>query len=158
MCRSFTRHKSRTVAAQSGDTLVILSICRHDEMPPTHSITLAALVRLQYSREDVYEVMETARKLRINPSLTFLNSCIRALGDHNDVYGACQVMDRIKALETMEPDVISYNSLVYALVQEPWVSEVSPSVSTPEVCFQGPNDSPCVTNLPGRKGGGYIAI
>lgn len=94
----------------------------------TRSITLAALVRLQYSREDVYEVMETARKLRINPSLTFLNSCIRALGDHSDVYGACQVMDRIKALETMEPDVISYNSLVYALVQEPWVSEVSESI------------------------------
>lgn len=69
--------------------------------------------------------METARKLRIRPSLTFLNSCIRALGDHSDVYGACQVMERIKALERVEPDVISYNSLVYALVQEPWVFEVS---------------------------------
>lgn len=89
-----------------------------------HSITLAALVRLQYSREDVYDVMGTARKLRIRPSLTFLNSCIRALGDHSDVYGACQVMDRIKALESIKPDVISYNSLIYALVQEPWVFEV----------------------------------
>eukprot|EP00752_Nemacystus_decipiens_P002229 g2115.t1 len=89
------------------------------------NITLAALVRLQYSREDVYEVMEIARKLRIRPSLTFLNSCIRALGDHSDVYGACQVMERIKALENVEPDVISYNSLVYALVQEPWVFEVA---------------------------------
>lgn len=81
-------------------------------------------MRLQYSREDVYDIMETAKKLRIRPSLTFLNSCIRALGDHNDVYGACQVMDRIKALDSLEPDVISYNSLIYALVQEPWVSEV----------------------------------
>lgn len=69
-------------------------------------------------------MMEIARKLRIRPSLTFLNSCIRALGDHSDVYGACQVMDRIKALESIEPDVISYNSLIYALVQEPWVFEV----------------------------------
>ena len=32
-------------------------------------------------------------------------------------------MERIKALESVEPDVISYNSLVYALVQEPWVFE-----------------------------------
>lgn len=95
--------------------------------PIAHSITLAALVRLQYSREDVYEVMEIARKLRIHPSLAFLNSCIRALGDHSDVYGACQVMERIKALERVEPDVISYNSLVYALVQEPWVFEVRDS-------------------------------
>lgn len=71
--------------------------------------------------------METAGKLRIRPSLTFLNSCIRALGDHSDVYGACQVMERIKALESIEPDVISYNSLVYALVQEPCVFEVSGS-------------------------------
>lgn len=69
--------------------------------------------------------MEIARKLRIRPSLTFLNSCIRALGDHSDVYGACQIMDRIKALESVEPDVVSYNSLVYALVQEPWVFEAS---------------------------------
>lgn len=68
--------------------------------------------------------METAKKLRIRPSLKFLNSCIRALGDHRDVYGACQVMDRIMALDNIEPDVISYNSLIYALVQEPWVSEV----------------------------------
>lgn len=68
-------------------------------------------------------MMETARKLRIRPSLAFLNSCIRALGEHNDVYGACQVMDRIKSLD-MKPDAISYNSLIYALVQEPCVSEV----------------------------------
>ncbi|CAM9296218.1 unnamed protein product [Ectocarpus sp. 4 AP-2014] len=87
------------------------------------NITLAALVRLQFSREDVYNVMETARKLRIDPSLTFLNSCIRALGDHSDVYGAFQVMERIKALEGIQPDVFSYNSLIYALVQDPWVFE-----------------------------------
>lgn len=36
-------------------------------------------------------------------------------------------MERIKALESIEPDVISYNSLVYALVQEPWVFEASDS-------------------------------
>lgn len=69
-------------------------------------------------------MIETARKLRIRPSLAFLNSCIRALGEHNDVYGACQVMDRIKSLDNLKPDAISYNSLIYALVQEPWVSEV----------------------------------
>lgn len=33
-------------------------------------------------------------------------------------------MDRIKSLDNMKPDAISYNSLIYALVQEPWVSEV----------------------------------
>lgn len=36
-------------------------------------------------------------------------------------------MERIKALDSVEPDVISYNSLVYALVQEPWVFEASVS-------------------------------
>lgn len=120
---------------------MILSVIYPDVLLIMRSITLAALVRLQYSREDVYEVMETAKKLRINPSLTFLNSCIRALGDHSDVYGACQVMDRIKALETMEPDVISYNSLVYALVQEPWVSEASESLSL-KSCFRRCSDRP----------------
>ncbi|CAM9125160.1 unnamed protein product [Ectocarpus fasciculatus] len=96
------------------------------------NITLAALVRLQFSREDVYNVMETARKLRIDPSLTFLNSCIRALGDHSDVYGAFQVMERIKALEGIQPDVFSYNSLIYALVQEPWVFEEIEDVGSVE--------------------------
>lgn len=89
-----------------------------------HSITLAALVRLQHSKEEVYDVISTARKLRIRPSLPFLNSCIRALASYSDVYGACQIMDRIKALESVEPDTISYNSLIYALVQDPWASEV----------------------------------
>ncbi|CAM9131809.1 unnamed protein product [Ectocarpus sp. 12 AP-2014] len=96
------------------------------------NITLAALVRLQFSREDVYNVMETARKLRIDPSLTFLNSCIRALGDHSDVYGAFQVMERIKALEGIQPDVFSYNSLIYALVQDPWVFEEIEDVGSVE--------------------------
>lgn len=88
------------------------------------SITLAALVRLQRSQEGVYGIIATARKLCITPSLEFLNSCIKALGDQGDVYGACQVMDRIIALGNMEPDAVSYNSLAYALVQDPWVSEV----------------------------------
>lgn len=43
-------------------------------------------------------------------------------------------MERIKALESIEPDVISYNSLVYALVQEPWVFEVSDSPSSTYDC------------------------
>ncbi|CAM9143566.1 unnamed protein product [Scytosiphon promiscuus] len=117
------------------------------------NITLAALVRLQYSREDVYDIMETAKKLRIRPSLTFLNSCIRALGDHRDVYGACQVMDRIEALDSVEPDVISYNSLIYALVQEPWVYEVihdgSVVPSIPKVAIR--RLAPSATRLPGSE-------
>lgn len=68
--------------------------------------------------------MEIAGKLRIRPSLAFLNSCIRALADHGDLHGALQVMDLICALEDMIPDAFSYNSLIYALVQEPWVAEV----------------------------------
>lgn len=68
--------------------------------------------------------METACKLRIKPSLAFLNSCIRALAEHGDLHGAFHVMDRICALEGVVPDAFSYNSLIYALVQEPWVSQV----------------------------------
>ena len=89
------------------------------------SVTLTALVRLQRSREDVLDILRTARKLRIRPSLIFLNSCIRALGNHNDPYGACRVMDRIRDLDNMEPDTISYNSLIFALVQDPWASKVA---------------------------------
>lgn len=97
------------------------------------SFTLAALVRLQYSLQDVYGVMETAKKLRIFPSLAFLNSCIRALADHGDLRGALQVMDRICCLDEMAPDSFSYNSLIYALVQEPWVHQVGPISDLPGV-------------------------
>lgn len=88
------------------------------------SMTLTALVRLQRSRQDVYDIIQTARKLCIRPSLSFLNSCMRALGDHKDIHGACTVMDSIMALDNMDPDVISYNSLIFALVQHPWASKV----------------------------------
>lgn len=110
-----------------GSWVSFAMFCVRSRVLVHHSITLTALVRLQCSREDVYHVIETARKLRIRPSLAFLNSCIRALGEHNDVYGACQVMDRIKSLDNMKPDAISYNSLIFALVQEPWASEVGQS-------------------------------
>ncbi|CAM9177567.1 unnamed protein product [Discosporangium mesarthrocarpum] len=96
---------------------------RDKRMKPD-SYTLAAMVRLQFHQEDIYQLMETARVLRIRPSLKFFNSCIRGLGDHGDLYGACRIHDHIQAREGMRPDVFTYNSLLYALVQESWVSRV----------------------------------
>lgn len=72
----------------------------------------------------MYGIIQTARKLCIQPSLSFLNSCIRALGDHKDIHGACTIMDSIVALDNMDADVTSYNSLIFALVQQPWASKV----------------------------------
>lgn len=88
------------------------------------SFTLTALVRLQYCRRDVYAVMDVSRTLRIPPSLAFLNSCIKALADHGDLVGACRVMDRMNLMGSTSPDTCSYNSLIYALIQEPWIIEV----------------------------------
>ncbi|CAM9211135.1 unnamed protein product, partial [Choristocarpus tenellus] len=88
------------------------------------SVTLGTMVRQQGNAENVYKLMRKAISLRLPPSRTFLNSCIRALGDHGDLYGACRILDYLQYAGSINPDVVSYNSLMYALVQDPWVTQV----------------------------------
>jgi pentatricopeptide repeat protein len=73
-------------------------------------------VRVQYDTGGIYRVLQAVPTFKLRPSTILLNNAMRALGEHSDAAGACRVFDQMHRAG-IQPDRVSYNSLLYALAR-----------------------------------------